>query len=206
MGYSVSRTIPDETLSRIIQIESGGRPTIKAPTSTATGLGQFINATWLATVKKHRPDLMKGRTDAQVLELRKDPVIMIEMLARFTEENAESLGAGYTDGDLYLAHFAGVGVARRLIRGDQTAQSALYFSPAAVRANRSILEGKTVGEVRAWANRKMAAAGKTNWVAKYWPGKPAQPPRPPPDVEPVPPKADHALVRLLKFIFKRRGS
>lgn len=168
MSNRVSTIISDQTLSRIIQIESAGRPTAKASTSSATGLGQFLNATWLATVQRHRPDWFEGRSRAEVLAFRTEPAASIEMLARFTEDNAASLGRGYTDGDLYLAHFSGVGVARKLLHAPAGDPASKYFSAAAIAANRSILQGKTVGQVRAWADRKMAAAGRTNWVARFW--------------------------------------
>lgn len=188
MAHTVSRIVADETLSRIIQIESAGKPRAKAATSSATGLFQFIAETWMAVVKKHRPDLLKGRTRMQVLALRTDPKIAIELGARFTEDNAKALGRVYLDGDLYLAHFAGVGVARKLLRAPASAPASQYFSSAAIAANRSILSGKTVGEVRAWAERKMAAAGKVNWIAKYWTSPPLEPePAPPESDEPEPP-------------------
>lgn len=174
MANTVSRTISDETLSRIIQIESGGKPNAKAGTSSARGLGQFLNATWLAELQQYRPDLFNGPPYDDELALRNDPSISIELLARFTEENARTLGAGYTDGDLYLAHFSGAKVARKLIRAKQDASAATCYDAAAIAANKSILEGKTVGEVRAWAARRMAASGATNWVRKYWTGS-AQP-------------------------------
>lgn len=171
----VSNSISDETLSRIIQIESGGNPRAKASTSTALGLAQFLNGTWLQTVKRHRPDLMDGRTQAQVLAMRTNPSLSIELLARFTEDNAATLGGDPTDGDLYLAHFSGAGVARKLMRAKPEASAATCYSKEAIAANRSILEGKTVGQVRAWADRKMAAAGKTNWVAKHYRPAAAEP-------------------------------
>lgn len=170
MSNRVSTIISDLTLSKIIQIESAGRPTAKAPTSSATGLGQFLSTTWLGTVRKHRPDWFNGRTQAQVLAMRRDPEASIEMLARFTEDNAAALGRGYTDGDLYLAHFSGVVVARKLLRAPASDPASKYFSQAAIVANRSILQGKTVGQVRAWAANKMAAAGRTNWITKFWTG------------------------------------
>src|SRR6058998_3895754 len=43
------------------QIESGLNPTRKAPTSSATGLFQFIDQTWLATMKEAGPGLGYGR-------------------------------------------------------------------------------------------------------------------------------------------------
>lgn len=161
--------IADETLSRIIQIESAGNPNAKAPTSSALGLGQFIAATWLDVVARHRPDLMAGRSRADVLALRTDPPLAVEMLARLAEDNARALGAGYTDADLYLAHFSGIAVARRVLRADPATAVAGIFSVAAINANPSILRGKTCGQVRAWATARMAKAGGRDWVGRWHP-------------------------------------
>jgi hypothetical protein len=172
MTHTVSRLLSDDTLNRIIQIESAGKPAAKAPTSSATGLFQFIAATWLAVVRRHRPDLLEGRTRAQVLALRTDPTVAIELGARFTEDNAKALGPGYRDGDLYLAHFLGVATARKFLRAAPAASAAQLAGPAAVKANRGILAGKTVGEVRAWAERSMVTrwdkAGRPDWIAEYY--------------------------------------
>jgi hypothetical protein len=170
--FSVSKTISDQQLSKIIQIESAGRPTVKAPTSSATGLFQFIDSTWMAMVRKYKPEWLTNRTKRQVLDMRKDPVKSIEMGARFTEENARALGRGWQEGDLYLAHFLGIAGAKKLFRASPSAACEPLVGAAAVRANRSILQGKTCGEVRAWAERKMRTAGTTNWIAKFWPQQP----------------------------------
>lgn len=169
MTNRVSETISDETLSRIIQIESAGNPKAKARTSSATGLAQFLNSTWMAMIRRHRPELLEGRTQSQVLALRLDPRISIEMLARFTEENAAILpGVKDADGDLYLAHFSGVSTAKRVMQASAHTPAEHIFSKEAVKANRSILEGKTCGEVRAWAEAKMRKAGGKGWIDKFW--------------------------------------
>lgn len=170
MTHTVSRIISDDTLSCIVQIESAGNPKARAKTSSATGLGQFIESTWMAVVTEHRPDLLKGRTRAQVLGLRTDPDIAIAMLARLTEDNARALGAGYTDGDLYLAHFAGVAAAKRLLIAASDTPVSGVMSAAAINANASILKGKTAGQVRAWASRKMNGAKGRDWIAKLYRG------------------------------------
>jgi len=170
MPYSVSRTVSDETLSSIIQIESGGRPTIKARTSTATGLGQFLNKTWLDTVKVHRPDVMKGRTQAQILALRTEPRFAVEMLARFTEDNQRVVGMSCTPGDLYLAHFLGAETAQRVYAADPNADVEPLVGKSAVNANASVLKGKTAGQVRAWAARRMRESAGRGWVQKYYVG------------------------------------
>lgn len=167
MTNTVSRIVSDETLSRMIQIESAGRADARARTSSATGLAQFVDATWLATVRRHRPDWLKDRTTAEVLRLRLDPRCAIEMLARFSEDNTAVIGAGWSDGDLYLAHFAGAGTARNLCRAPLSAPASSVFSQSAIAANASILSGRTCGQVRAWAARKMAAAAGRNWIAVH---------------------------------------
>lgn len=191
MANTVSRILSDDTLNRIIQIESAGNPSAKAPTSSAAGLGQFIKATWLNTVQKHKPALFVGRTRDEVAAMRVGPdttALQLEMLARFTEDNARALGAGFTDGDLYLAHFLGIGDARKLFRAPPSDLASSHVTAAAVNANRSILAGKTCGQVRAWAQASMETrwvkAGRKDWVSRFASGVTI--PKPP-DVAPVPP-------------------
>lgn len=181
MTNTVSRTVSDETLNCFVQIESGGDPNAKASTSSALGLGQFLNKTWEGVIEKHRPDLADIPVQ-RLLAMRLNPSLSIEMLARFAEDNLAVVGRGATGGDLYLAHFLGAGTARRLFRADPATPVAEIASPEAIRANRSIMEGKTCGQVRAWAARRMAQSSGHNWVAKFY--KPPQA-APQPDLEPV---------------------
>jgi len=81
----------DAVVERIIGVESDGDPNAKNKRSSATGLGQFLDETWLDMIRAHRPDLVKGRCQAEILELRKDAKIAREITARFTERNAEIL-------------------------------------------------------------------------------------------------------------------
>lgn len=167
MPNSVSRIISDETLSRGIQIESTGRPAAKARTSSATGLAQFIGSTWLAVIHAHRPDLERARTRGELLAMRAEPSLSIELMARHWEDNGKTLGS-YADGDLYLAHFVGASTALRILRADAGRAVSDVISQRAVYANPSILRGKTCGQVRGWAARKMAGAGGHDWVARWY--------------------------------------
>lgn len=196
MAHTVSRIISDETLNREIQIESAGNPNAQARTSSAAGLGQFIKGTWLTTAQKHKPSLFEGRTRDQVAAMRvgvETAALQVELLARFTEDNARLLGPGYTDGDLYLAHFLGIGDARKLFRAPPSDLASQHVSPGAVAANASILSGKTCAQVRAWAQASMETrwvkAGKPDWVKK-WAGAPSipLPDVPPPLPKPKPPE------------------
>ena len=168
MTHTVSKTVSDETLNCIITIESGGRPTIKASTSSASGLFQFIDATWMGVVAKHRPDLLNGRTRAQILALRFDPKTAIELGARFTEDNQRVIGMGCSGGDLYLAHFLGTGAAADLFRADPSTPVSKLVSAGAINANKSVLLGKNAGQVRAWAAKRMNASAGNHWIAKYY--------------------------------------
>lgn len=184
MTNTVSRIISDETLSKGIHIESAGKVTAKAATSSAAGLAQFIDRTWLGTISKHKPSWASGRSIEDLLTLRQslpcsrfNAVASIEMMARLWEDQAKMLGSGYTEGDLYLAHFAGPDPARKVLRAPADTPASAVFSAKAIHANKSILAGKTCGQVRAWANKKMASAGGRNWVAVYMVGaRPATPP------------------------------
>ncbi len=147
-----------QTVNKIIGVESGGNPNAKNTESSATGLGQFISSTWLAMVRRHRPDVAAGKSDAQLLDLRRDAALSREMTTRYTEENAAALrkaGLPVTEGNLYLAHFSGVGTAIKALRANPNAPAASVYDPRAVNANKSVLQGKTVGQVVAWAQRKM---------------------------------------------------
>lgn len=193
MANTLSRIIDDDKLNRIVQIESAGNPNAKAPTSSAAGLGQFITATWLATVRKHKPALLQTKSEAEVATMRRGiatAALQLEMLARFTEDNARALGPNWVDGDLYLAHFLGIGAAAKLLRAAPSTPVSNLVSYEAIKANRSILEGKNAGAVRAWAHDSMIKrwdkAGRPNWIAKWYRGEAITPP--PPDVpKPAPP-------------------
>lgn len=174
MTNTVSTMVSDEILNAIMQIESGGKPGAANPLSTAVGLAQFIKSTWLETVRKHRPDVAREQTQSTLLAMRTNPSFAIEMLARLTEDNLKIIGRNAQPGDIYLAHFSGAETARRLMQYyPQNAKATEVFSPAAARANPSIIPGKTIAQVREWANNKMAKAQRQagNYVKQYYRGK-----------------------------------
>ncbi|NWH08770.1 MAG: transglycosylase SLT domain-containing protein [Alphaproteobacteria bacterium] len=159
--------------------ESSLNPSAKARTSSATGLYQFIEQTWLATVDKHGPAHgldayaeaitkdAKGRyvvadkaLKQEILALRKDAGTSALMAGELAEDNRASLenalGRKVTDGELYAAHFLGVAGAEDLLRAvsrDPSCDACTLF-PAAAKSNRSIFYGTggealSVGEVYA---------------------------------------------------------
>ncbi|RMF01505.1 MAG: hypothetical protein D6773_09980, partial [Alphaproteobacteria bacterium] len=149
-----------DVAARIMSAESAGDPNARNNLSSATGLGQFIERTWLAVVKKHRPDLLEGRSRAEVLALRTDPAISAEMTQRYAEDNAAALrnaGIEPSPAALYLAHFAGPGRAIKIMKSAPDAPISSVFGQNAVKAN-PFLKGLTISELVAWAARKMKSA------------------------------------------------
>jgi hypothetical protein len=158
-------------VERIIGVESDGDPNAKNKRSSATGLGQFLDETWLDMIRAHRPDLAKGRSQPEILELRRDANIAREITARFTERNAEMLrkrGLPVTPGTLYLAHFAGRAGAVAILSAMENADAALVMATADAtgRTNREkivkanpFLERFTVADLKSWADRKMRVRG-----------------------------------------------
>lgn len=150
-------SVDDAFLDRVIEIESSGNPNAQARTSSALGVGQFIKSTWLNTVRKHAPELMTGRTEEEVLELRRNPQISRNMIAALANDNASTLsenGLPTSPGNLYLAHFLGRNGAVNLLTATPDTPVEDVLGNAQIRANKSVLEGKTVEEVMDWAKRK----------------------------------------------------
>jgi len=161
----------DAVVERIIGVESNGDPNARNKRSSATGLGQFLDETWLDMIRAHRPDLAKERSQAEILELRRDAKIAREVTARFTERNAEMLrkrGLPVTPGTLYLAHFAGGAGAVAILSAMENADAALVMATAdatgrtkrekIIKAN-PFLERFTVADLRNWADRRMRIPG-----------------------------------------------
>jgi hypothetical protein len=152
-----------EYLLTTAKIESGMNSAAGAATSTASGLYQFIDQTWLSMVKNigpslglsnyaqaivQSPDGRYGVPDSAarnaIMNLRNDPSVSATMAGAFTRNNevqlAQSIGRQPHEAELYLAHFLGADGAARLINAVNTqprANAAAMF-PAAAAANRSI--------------------------------------------------------------------
>ena len=157
----------EAVVEQIINVESSGDPNAKNKRSSAMGLGQFLDETWLVLIRAHRPDLVRGRSEGETLELRRDPIVAREITSRFTERNANILrkrGLPVTPGTLYLAHFAGAAGAIAILSALEGADAASIMASAdatgrtkrekLVKAN-PFLERFTVADLKSWADRKM---------------------------------------------------
>lgn len=164
------------------RIESGLDSQAQAQTSSARGLYQFVDATWLRTVDRHGAkhglawagDAVNGgrvrdpSLRAQIMALRDNPDASALMAAELALDNRDglraTLGREPDNSELYLAHFLGLAGAQQFLSAltANPGLSAEQVNPAAARANRGIFyangRARTVGEVMDVIRGKMAAA------------------------------------------------
>jgi hypothetical protein len=180
-----------EYLLSTAKMESDFNPKAGASTSSAHGLFQFIDQTWLGTVKEAGAQLgYGGYADAitkspsgtysvsnpaartAIMKLRDDPVASSAMAAVLTQSNSFKLtgkiGRRPTDAELYMAHFMGVGGAAKLISNaeDNPQASGAALFPNAAAANRSIFydgsrRARSVSEVYSVLTSRYASAANS---------------------------------------------
>ncbi len=174
------------------KMESNFNPRASASTSSARGLFQFIDQTWLGTVKEAGDKLGYGKyadaitknsdgsysvsdpqARAAIMRLRDDPDAASAMAGVLTQSNSfkltGSIGRRPTDAELYMAHFMGVGGAGKLIssaEGNPNASAAQMF-PKAAAANSSIFydgsgRARSVSEVYSVLNARYAGAANSS--------------------------------------------
>ena len=160
---AVASSSVEQLVNRIIRVESSGNATARNARSTATGLGQFIESTWLRMMRTYRPDLANTMSRADLLALRTDPTLSRAMVKRLAQENEAYLrarGHNPTPGQLYLAHFLGPGGAGTVLSADENLTIAALMGQGVVKAN-PFLKNYTVAKLKAWADRKMRSKGGT---------------------------------------------
>ena len=180
-----------EYLLATAKMESNFNPAASASTSSARGLYQFIDQTWLGTVKEAGAQLGYGKyadaiarsssgsysvsdadTRAAIMKLRHDPVASSAMAGVLTQSNSFKLtgqiGRRPTDSELYMAHFMGVGGAAKLISSaeDTPQASGAQLFPSAAAANRSIFydrdgRSRSVAEVYSVLDSRYASAANS---------------------------------------------
>ena len=144
--------IPDDYWPMLSKIESGDRPYVKAQTSSASGLYQFIRGTWLG-----EGGTWGANNGAAFGGLMPSVEEQTARAKTFTAKNAaylRSKGIPINKASLYAAHFFGPLTAAQVIGADVKARADRIAGPAATAANRSILEGKTVGQFLTWLHKK----------------------------------------------------
>lgn len=184
-------------LMRTARRESGYNPGAQAQSSSAAGLFQFVEQTWLGALKKHGAkhgysafaDLIQTSGDGRlavaggdarktVMALRLDPKASSLMAGELASDNAAYLrgrvGREPTSGELYAAHFLGPKGSGDLIEALQSrpSASAAALFPDAAAANPSIFyrDGRPASVADIYANLtqgQSAAAGAAQAPASF---------------------------------------
>jgi hypothetical protein len=138
----------------IVGVESGGNPEARPRNadgslrSSAFGLGQFTNGTWMAFARAN-PGLFEGLSQDQILAKRSDEGLSRRAIAWNAEQNAPALRtAGFvpSSANLALAHYLGPAGAVRALRADPATPMSQVFSADEARANPEDAR-RAVGEV-----------------------------------------------------------
>jgi hypothetical protein len=158
------------------QQESGFQADAKASGSSATGLFQFIDSTWLGLVRQFgdkygvgalaqqitsdgagRASVADPATRQKILDLRKDPRLSAALAAEYARLNKgaleQALGREAGNADLYMAHFLGAGGATTFLKAVSSAGRtvAADLLPDAAAANRTVFYDDRTGRARSVA-------------------------------------------------------
>lgn len=185
--------------------ESSLNPTAKASTSSATGLFQFLESTWLQVMKDEGPRLgyqnyadaitetkdgdfviKDPKLRAEVLKLRENPQIAADLAAAFTRNNGAYLygkfGRMPSPGELYIAHFLGPKGAEKMFTAGlaDPDQIAAKLFPKQAKANPSIFyddgKARTIRQVyRALVQKHEGGGTDAAFAAQQLAGDPANP-------------------------------
>ena len=169
---SVRTGVEFSYLMELAAVESNFDPVSKAPTSSATGLFQFTDETWLNTLKSHghkygladyvsqiefyvdrrgyqRPMVRDASLYQHLMDLRMNPRVSAMMVADTIKDNLQTLTFSFNrtpvKTDLYLTHFLGTeGAVSFLKTLDENPDAfAVELFPVAAQSNQNIFHPKT---------------------------------------------------------------
>jgi hypothetical protein len=156
--------------------ESGFRPDAKSSSSSAAGLYQFIDSTWLDMMHRFgakygvgalaqkigtdaagKPHVADPATRQRILGLRSDPSLSTALAGEYAKLNKDeverALGRPAGRADLYMAHFLGAGGATVFLKALATrgATPAAQLLPDAAASNRGIFFDGETGKAKSVA-------------------------------------------------------
>ncbi|MBI3700580.1 MAG: hypothetical protein HY242_09090 [Afipia sp.] len=164
-GRTDGRSFADRLDSTEASGDPNARPVdavTKQVRSSALGIGQFTEGTWLSVIKSARPDLAAGKTDSELLALRSDKGVAKEMIDAYAQQNAGYLraqGVPVTDANLKLAHVLGPRDAVAVATADPSTPIQKLIWDKSFQANPELFaRNPTAGAVMAWSARTMGQA------------------------------------------------
>lgn len=147
-------------VDRLIGAESGFDPKARNPRSSAGGLGQFIDSTWLQFLNETQPGLVDRIGQAAALQLKEDADLSKNAVDWYKGKNTGVLtSAGFepSEGNLYLAHFLGGKGATDVLGADPSTPAIDIVGEKVVNAN-PFLKGMSAADVINWSNKKIGGS------------------------------------------------
>ncbi|UDY80368.1 hypothetical protein AXY1_57 [Achromobacter phage AXY1] len=149
-------------IDRIVRIESTGNADARNKRSTAAGLGQFVDATWIDQFTKVFPAAAAKMNEAAILQYKtgeQNRDTQLKVLENFTQENIARLvnaGQAPTAGNAYLAHFLGADGAIKVLLANPQELAKNILSADTLRSNPEVFkQNQTAGDLRTWAAKLM---------------------------------------------------
>ena len=159
------RGVDPELALAIAKAESGLRPQIKNPKSSAHGLFQIVDDTW----KQYGGDPKKRK------DVNENIRIGLEILADNQRALSSTLGRAPRPGELYAAHFFGKTGAQRVLTANPDAPISSVVSERVLKANPELLQGKSVYQALSALGAKVGDTGPGQRVPRAPDPKTARP-------------------------------
>ncbi len=175
--------------------ESGFHANAKSTTSSAEGLYQFVDNTWLDMVHRFgakygagqlaqhiepdssgKPVVSDPAMRRKILDLRRDPALSAALAGEYTKLNQaeveQTLGHRLQRADLYMAHFLGATGAGAFLKAVETKGgiAAADLLPEAAAANKGLFFDAQTGKARTVSDIYHTLASKIEKVASDFAG------------------------------------
>lgn len=130
-------------------VESRLKLNAKSKTSSAAGVFQ---------ITKETAGLVGLPSDVRDATIEEQSAGAAKLTASNTKILKKKINGDPTPGEVYLAHFLGVGRAGALINADPETPVSDLLPADVIKANKKVLKGKQAWQVQAWAQEKMQKA------------------------------------------------
>lgn len=151
--------VSPDLAQKIIGVEKSGQN----PNSSAVGIGQFIDPSWLA-ITQGEPEVA-GKTQDQILQMRVDnPAFATRMVQKATSQNISFLqhqGLPVNDTTVYMVHFLGGEGAKRVLTAPPNTPLSKLFMPSVLQANPN-LAGLTTSNIGPYLAKALNSSAGTD--------------------------------------------
>lgn len=162
--------IPQGCLAKIARAESGGRANARNPSSSASGMFQWLTASWNAASRRITPD-RRPLDQSQ----RFNPSVAAKVTAAALRDAQNAIGSMIQQArvdmcvGLYMSHFLGLAGAQRFFRAylQNPSQSACAVFTRECAANRNFMGNRTLAGLLQEAARRMGSSGQIQVAGNF---------------------------------------